>query len=318
MSAYQKSKGIYKVPFIGGFFDDRLDKAAQELEKSYQWAEGEYDQLRGDQGLTSLETGPSAFESMQLDNTGTDAQKQALAALLARGEARGMDDASRAALEEAAYNEERRLASQRAGLMARARGAGVENAGSTLAAQLSGADEAAMRNRMAGVQAAGDAQIRGLQAYLNAGNMGGQMRAQNFQEESSKASAKDLIDRFNATMRNQMFQNRMDLTGKRTGARVGGANAGYEATTKSQAQDAGIRGGVEKLAAVAAGALTGGLAAPALLGAASAGAGLLSKGGKGGLSAEQRAEMARLYGADNVAGLDYGADYGVTMPKKVY
>jgi hypothetical protein len=78
---------------------------------------------------------------------------------------------------------------------------GMGGSGAELAARLSGSQAAANRKSSEGLQVGGLATQRALEAIMNRGTLGGQIRSQDFNEDSSKAKAQDEINRFNSANR---------------------------------------------------------------------------------------------------------------------
>lgn len=75
---------------------------------------------------------------------------------------------------------------------------GISNSGLGLAAQLANQQNAAQNANSQGLNIAGMAQQRALQALQEAGQLGGNLRSQDFNQASQVASAQDSINRFNA------------------------------------------------------------------------------------------------------------------------
>jgi len=145
--------------------------------------------------------GPSAFEGVQADPEGRAAQYAALDALQnisANGGHTLADDANL-----------NRVRNQAAGVASSGRhriaesmaARGQLNSGATLAMQLSGNEGAAGRASQEGMDIAGQAQRRALDAILQRGKLGGDLRQQQFSEDARKAEAADMRSRYNAQAR---------------------------------------------------------------------------------------------------------------------
>ena len=83
---------------------------------------------------------------------------------------------------------------------------GMAGSGNDLLAQLSSSQAATDRASQAGLDIAGMSQQRALDAMVQAGNMGSQMRSQEFGEKSQTAQAQDAINRFNTANQNSANQ----------------------------------------------------------------------------------------------------------------
>lgn len=165
------------------------------------------------------------------------------------------------------------------------RARGTANSGTELAMMLSNQQAGAERASQAGMDRAGMAQRRALEAMMGRGQMAGQIRGQDFGENMSTAAARDAISRYNTAareralqynnaMRQQQFGNKMaKATGQNTagnnianlnlqqaqGDRVGAAGLGVAGYEVARNYAKGLGGG----SAAAAGASSGGAGAQA-------------------------------------------------------
>lgn len=89
---------------------------------------------------------------------------------------------------------------------------GAAGSGNELAARMIASQGAADRASQQGDQIASDSNKAALQALMNSGTLGGQIRNQDFDEKSKIASAQDVINRFNAA-------NRQNISSSNTGLR---------------------------------------------------------------------------------------------------
>lgn len=139
----------------------------------------------------------SAMEGLPQDFGNKQARNLALQQLVDMGLQGGMDDQSRLALEQgrraAALQETQGRGAVRQEFARRGLG-GAGEAMLQQQAQQAGADRASL----AGMQAAGDARSRALQALATGGGMAGQAEAQDFAREAARAQSMDAIARFNA------------------------------------------------------------------------------------------------------------------------
>lgn len=131
---------------------------------------------------------------------------------------------------------------------------GQAGGGTELAARLQMQQNAGQNNAMSGAQLAGDDRMRALQAMQQAGQLGGQVRGEDFSQASQKAQAQDALNAWNAKNRvgaiNTNYSDQMQRAqgqagmapqqygraagmGGAIGSLAGGA-AGYAATTPKQ------------------------------------------------------------------------------------
>lgn len=82
---------------------------------------------------------------------------------------------------------------------------GMSNSGLELLAQLSNQQAGAQRGSMEGLNLAAASRERALNALLQAGQLGGGIRQQDFSEAARKAEAQDIINRFNAANSQQVL-----------------------------------------------------------------------------------------------------------------
>lgn len=186
--------GLLKL--IGGALaaGDR-EKAMKILEEGYKQATGL--EIPKQEALKAVEQIESSLTGYREDPRLKAQQMRALEGLQAEVDMQGMTPEARAQYD---------IARSEAGEMA----AGLEGAASMRAAQrgvgglaayagaLGGAQAGANRMGQMGVQIAGDARKRYLQALEALGGMGSQVRGQEFGFASQRAAAQDAINRFNA------------------------------------------------------------------------------------------------------------------------
>lgn len=174
------------------------------------------------QQLAAQELGPSAMESIAVDPEYEGAMRGALGRMKQLEDQQGLTLADRASYNEALQASGRQAAAQRAAALNafEARGGGGANA--SLASALQGGSDAAMRAQQAGLQAAGDAQQRYWQSVRDRFGMGAQATQQDFGRKADVASARDAVNRWNATERSntnrfnagqaqQQFDNRLNV-----------------------------------------------------------------------------------------------------------
>lgn len=145
-----------------------------------------------------VKLGDSAMGGISLDPAYKESQMTALNKLKELGESGGMSLTDRATMEQTMGNIAADERGRREAALSRVRARGQLGSGMELAAQLGGNQEAVTARHLAGVTAAGSAQDRALQAIIAGGNLGGNMRTQEFSEKSKAAAAADEIAKWNA------------------------------------------------------------------------------------------------------------------------
>ncbi len=200
------------------------------------------------------QAGGSAFESAPSNDQGRATQMGVDEQL-----ANIYDTGGNTAADEAAYDVARRGVSQRAasqagdiGIEAARRGQTGSGLGATLAAQSGQGELEALAGLNANI--ASSARERALQALTARGQQAGQMRAQDWAQTSGRASATDLMNRFNASQRQQTgmyntglpqqgFDNNMARLAAQ-GAAVNGQAAGIDRSAAATRQTgAGLANG---------------------------------------------------------------------------
>lgn len=182
--------------------------------------------------------GPSAMDGVSTDPALRAAQQKALKRLQEVG------DKGYTIEEEAAMNRIQRQNSQadrgrREAILQNMQARGMADSGATLAAQLQSAQAANENDSQQSQDVAAMAQRRALQAMAQSGQMAGQMRGQEFDEQSRIAAARDAVNQFNTTnsvnaqfknnsgrnnFTQQQFDNKGQVISARTGNNVNQAN----------------------------------------------------------------------------------------------
>lgn len=142
---------------------------------------------------------PSAMEKIMVDPRFEQAQVDTLQGLddiVNEGGLTAIDRARIANINDEQVQTER---SQRAAILQNMAQRGLSGSGFELASQLSAQQGAANNAARQGVDVAALAQQRALDAMMQKANLGGQLSQQQFGQKSAVAQAKDAIDRFNAT-----------------------------------------------------------------------------------------------------------------------
>lgn len=156
------------------------------------------------QGILTPEAAQAIMqEQTELGNISTDpslrnAQIEALNSLQdisSSGGLTAMDRAQLGQLQTELSNQER---GSREAIMQNAQARGVGGSGLELAQQLMNQQGSAQRASQQGMDIAAQAQARALEAIQQAGQLGGNIRSQDFDEQARIAQAQDAINQFNA------------------------------------------------------------------------------------------------------------------------
>lgn len=144
----------------------------------------------------------SLMNGVQTDAQTISQQRAALAKLADIGQSGGMTDADRSQLLATIQQTNAAAASQRQAQIQQLQMQGNAGTGAELAARLSGGQQMANANAMAGANVATSAQARALQA-IEAGMQGaGQLNTQLFGQQAQKAQAQDIVNQFNTQAQN--------------------------------------------------------------------------------------------------------------------
>jgi hypothetical protein len=145
----------------------------------------------------------SAFEGITLDPNLKASQLSALAGLQDIG-ANGLTTGDRGDLLDIQNQENAAARGQREAILQGAQERGVGGSGLELAAQLQNAQDSATRASSRGFDVAKQAQARALEALMQSGQLAGNIRGQDMDEQSKIAAAKDQIAQFNAQNKQQV------------------------------------------------------------------------------------------------------------------
>lgn len=140
----------------------------------------------------------SKLSQIQEDPKLKDAQMQALQGLQQRG-AQGLTAQERGAFNETRRNVEKEAESKRQQVIQNLAQRGLAGGGAEIAAQLGAAQSGDERLSAEGDRLAAAAAQNALQATAQAGQLGGQIRGQDFSVNSAKAQAADELNRFNVS-----------------------------------------------------------------------------------------------------------------------
>lgn len=170
-------------------------------------SEGNYDP----EVMEALGLGPSSMESVSADKRALDAQAEALAGMQEIGKG-GMTEADLAGARQLQRQTDSSDMARRKSILNQMAQRGTLGSGMELAAQLQSAQDSTQTQADNTDKLIQQAQARALEGLSRTGSMSEQMRYQDFNEQSQKAQARDVINKFNNTNRqginNQNIENR--------------------------------------------------------------------------------------------------------------
>jgi len=138
----------------------------------------------------------SELGGISLDPKLQQAQMDALASLQEIGDG-GLTESDRANLNRIGTEELTRARGNREAIMQSNQARGMGGSGADLLAQLQNSQSAAERTSQRDMDVAGIARDRALQGIIQAGQLGGQMQNQSFNQQAQVAGAQDAINQFN-------------------------------------------------------------------------------------------------------------------------
>ena len=158
--------------------------------------------LTPEQAQTYLQN-PNALEGMNIDQTGTEAQKSGIAGLLSAAEQGGIDPAEQARISQI----QREMGTTSKGLndavLQRQAERGALTGGETLAAQLQNNQNAAVNSNANANDVASQAYTARLNELTSAGNMGSGLQNQQNTQANTVGAATNAINQFNAAQQQQ-------------------------------------------------------------------------------------------------------------------
>lgn len=161
--------------------------------------------LSPEQAQTFLQE-KSGMSGISLDPKLQQAQMDALSSLQGLGQG-GLSLSDKSDLNQIASQESTQARGAREAILQNAQSKGMGGSGAELMAQLQNSQDAASRISQRDMNVSGQAQQRALQALMQAGQLGGQMQTNSFNQQAAQAQSQDAINRFNA-------QNRQDVQNK--------------------------------------------------------------------------------------------------------
>jgi hypothetical protein len=166
-------------------------------------------QITPEQAQTIL-ANPTAYTGMKIDPTAKAAQMKALAQMAEISDEGGMTIADKAALNRVQTQTAGAARGSREAILQHARERGASGGGVELVAQLMNAQGAATDANQSGLDIAAQSRERALEALMATGQMGGQIRGQEFEEAARAAEAKDAIEKFNAANKQNVVNANVD------------------------------------------------------------------------------------------------------------
>jgi hypothetical protein len=155
---------------------------------------------------------PSEFTSMNIDQTGRNAEVAGLNQLQDIANSGGQDAEYKQAMNEALNTSNTQLQGQNASIMQNASARGMPTSDLMAAQQLAQAQNGAYNMNAFSSNAAAQAEQRALQAMTESATLGGQLNQQDYAQAAQKAQAIDAINKYNA--QNSQQQSNMNVQGR--------------------------------------------------------------------------------------------------------
>lgn len=168
----------------------------------------ELEQLVQQGVITPEQAQAQLAERSEMNNISTDpklkqAQMAALSGLQEISDGGGMTASDRAMLSQIKNEENAAARGQREAILQNAQARGMGGSGLELMSQMQNQQASATRNAQRDMDVAGLAQQRALDALIQGGQLGGQIQAQDFNQQAQIAQANDAISKFNAQNKQQ-------------------------------------------------------------------------------------------------------------------
>lgn len=154
-------------------------------------------------GYDAAMTGPSAFNDVATDPRLRQAQLDALTQIQDVAKQGGLTAQDRARIAQIESDTATADRGRRDAILQNMRSRGMGGSSQELLAQLQSAQAATDQANQSGLNVAGMAQQRALDAMSGAGQLGGQIRGQDFGEQSTIASSRDAMNQFNTANTNR-------------------------------------------------------------------------------------------------------------------
>ena len=159
--------------------------------------------------LTPEQAQAQLADRSETDNISTDprtkeAQMAALSGLQDIANSGGMTDSDEVNLNHIRNDEDTAARGKREAILQNAASRGLGGSGLELMSQMQNQQDAATRTSARDMDVSAQAKDRALQALMDAGKMGGDIQAQDFSQQATKANANDAIAKFNAQNQQQV------------------------------------------------------------------------------------------------------------------
>ncbi len=171
---------------------------------------------------STVNLGPSAMDGVSTDPSMRQAQLNALNKLQEVGTAGGRDGQFLSDANRLQSDVNTNLQGQEGAIQQNMAARGMSGGGSEMVARNMAAQNAANRQSQSGFDLNAQAQQRALQALSQSGQLGGQMQAQDFSQQSGKAQASDAINKFNAQNQQQVISS--NTTAKNAAQQLNASN----------------------------------------------------------------------------------------------
>jgi hypothetical protein len=158
------------------------------------------------QQMQAQQLGPSAQQNVYADPALVQDQQEGISSLGRIADSGGMTLEDRANNEALQRDAAQRAMAQRRSILSMLSRSGVNPGATSVAMQLGAARDQAETAANAGLQTAGNAQRRALQAIMQRSQLAGTQRNQGFNEASDRARAADIISQYNANARTKTNQ----------------------------------------------------------------------------------------------------------------
>lgn len=174
--------------------DQKINLIASELQGEYR-----------PEAEQALDLGPSSMEDISVDQALADAQRQSLEGISEIAEG-GLTEGDIAAAREMKRSVDQSNQARQKAILNEMAQRGVLGSGMELAARLKAQQDSAEQASAAGDRLTQQAQARALAALGQQGTLAGQIRGQEFGEQSDIARARDAINQFNTVNRQNVIQ----------------------------------------------------------------------------------------------------------------
>lgn len=210
----------------------------------------DYNSIYGDIDIPALEElikagqiDGTAYDQISEDPATRSAQVDALNAMLNEGNRNGASIQSQAAIGQILDRTATADAMNREAVMQDMARRGQLGGAQEMAARLMGQQQNARTAALQGTQVAADDRNRALQAMVQAGQLGGNIRGQDYTIAANRANARDALAKWNAQNRTQAYNDRQQWQYQRAAGRAGLAPQQYNRTVGMGGAIGGLAGG---------------------------------------------------------------------------